>query len=79
MPTFIVQKDYETGDTNDPEGTFQVISIEDENGNDMISEFGVDPSTLYPIDTGDAELVSQIATVLELDPSEVTLEEAGPL
>ncbi|MEC9483163.1 MAG: hypothetical protein UMU75_07525 [Halomonas sp.] len=78
MPTYLIEKDYETGDSNGPEGTFQVISLEDENGNDVMDEFGIDPSTLYPIDTGDTELASQIATVLDLAPTEVALEEANP-
>ncbi|GHA87011.1 hypothetical protein [Modicisalibacter luteus] len=78
MPTFVIQKDYETGDTNAPGGTFQVIALEDENGNDLMDDFGIDPSTLYPIDTGDAEIVSQIGTVLELDPADIELEESGP-
>lgn len=78
MPTFLIEKDYETGDTNGPEGTFQVISLEDEHGNDMMDELGINPGTLYPIDTGDAKIISQAATVLDLDPSEVELEESSP-
>ncbi|MCG7598353.1 hypothetical protein MHM84_00970 [Halomonas sp. McH1-25] len=78
MPTFLIQKDYETGDANTPDGTFQVITLEDENGNDMMDEFGIDPSMLYPIDTGDAEIASQIGTVLELDPGDIELEESNP-
>ena len=78
MPMFLIQKDYETGDANTPDGTFQVITLEDENGNDMMDEFGIAPSTLYSIDTGDAEIASQIGTVLELDPGDIELEESSP-
>ncbi|SFH71933.1 hypothetical protein [Modicisalibacter xianhensis] len=78
MPTFLIEKDYETGDANTPDGTFQVVTLEDENGNDVMDEIGIDPGTLYPIDTGEAEIVSQIGAALDLDTAEIELEESNP-
>lgn len=75
MPTFLVQKDYQTDDGVGPDDTFRVLSVEDENGNDLASELGIDGDTLYSNATGDAELAGQIATVLTLEADEIIIEE----
>lgn len=75
MPVFIVQKDYQTDDGVGPGDTFRVLSVEDENGNNLADEFGIDGDTLYSNATGDAELAGQIASVLTLEPDEVIIEE----
>lgn len=71
MPHYEVITDTETADRAGASGTFQVVEINDENGNDVTEELGIDAGTHY---RSEDELVKDIAASLGVPADEVTLD-----